>query len=163
MPDVSCFHHIRNRADRVLDWHRWVDAPKAVNVNIVRPEPAQRIGEKVLDRDRAPIDSCPKAGGIAQRAELDTEYGLLAVAASQSLAQQQFIVAHAVVIAGVEQSDSGVKCGMDRGDALGLVGWAVEVGHSHAPQSDRGYARTDGAEHVSDHTIFSYQVEIGEV
>src|SRR5574342_1417664 len=109
MPNVSGFYHLRNRANGVFDWHNGVDTSKPVNINIVCPEPAQRIGEKVFDRDRAPVDSSPSAGGIAQRAELDTQYGLLAVAASQSLAQQQLIVAHAVVIAGVEQCDTGVE------------------------------------------------------
>jgi hypothetical protein len=60
-------------------------------------------------------------------------------------------VAHAVEVAGVEQIDAGVERGMDRGDALGAVGGAVEVGHPHAAQPEDGDLGAGGTERAGDH------------
>ena len=59
----------------------------------------------------------------------------------QSVADQQLVVAGRVVVARVEQGDAGVERGLDRGDRLRLVGGAVEVGHAHAAEPERGDGR----------------------
>ena len=46
-------------------------------------------------------------------------------------------MAHAVEVAGVEQGDAGIECGVDGGDALAAVGRAVEVRHAHAAEADK--------------------------
>jgi hypothetical protein len=79
----------------------------------------------------------------AQGAELDADQHIVAGTAVQRVIDQHLIVAHAVEVAGVEQSIPGVQCGMDRSDALGAVSWAVEVvpmqPRPMADQPDRYY------------------------
>jgi hypothetical protein len=55
-------------------------------------------------------------------------------------------VAHAVEIAGIEERNAGIERGVDRGDALAAVGWAIKVGHAHAAKSDGRDFRAVGAE-----------------
>jgi hypothetical protein len=55
---------------------------------------------------------------------------------------EQLVVAHAVVVAGIEQADPGVQRRVDGGDAFGLVGGTVGAGHRHAAQTDRRHLRT---------------------
>jgi hypothetical protein len=64
---------------------------------------------------------------------------------------EKLVVAHAVVVTGVEQADPGVQGGPDGGDALGLVGRAIGAGHPHAAQPDRRHPRTGGSQPSRDH------------
>jgi hypothetical protein len=57
--DVAGLDHLRDGADRVLDRHRGIDAGGAVDVHVVRVEPAQRVGEEALDRGGPGIDARP--------------------------------------------------------------------------------------------------------
>ena len=45
----------------------------------------------------------------------------------------------------------GVERGVDRGDALRLVGRAVHAGHAHAAEAERGDGGAGGAERAGDH------------
>ena len=74
--DVARLDHLGDRADRLLDRHLGVEAAEPVDVDVVGAEPAQRVGEEVLHRDRAAVDADPAAAGIAQDAELDADHGL---------------------------------------------------------------------------------------
>ncbi len=42
---------------------------------------------------------------------------------------------HAIEITGIEEVNSGIQSSMDSGNAFGLVGRSVEIGHSHAPEA----------------------------
>ena len=70
---VAGLHHLRDRADRVLDRDRGVHAGEAVDVDVVGAEPLQRVGEEVLDRGRTPVDAGPAPLDVAQRPELDAQ------------------------------------------------------------------------------------------
>ena len=148
---VAGLHQVGDRADGLLDRDSGVDASEPVDVDVVGAEPRERVGEEGLDGRGSAVDADPAPGGVAQGAELDADRDLIAVAIAQRLAYQQFVVAHAVVVAAVEQGDPGVEGCPDGGDALRFVGGAVEVGHAHAAQSKRGDAGTGGAERASDH------------
>ncbi len=84
--------------------------------------------------------------GPAQDAELHADHDLVAVPAAECFAQQQLVVPHAVEVAGVEEVQPGVERGVDRRDALGLVGRSVEVGHAHQAEPERRDVGTGGAE-----------------
>jgi hypothetical protein len=106
------------------------------------PEALQRIGDKILDRGRTAVVAEKALVGIAQRAKLDADLHGIAIAARERLADQHFIVTHAVEIAGVEQGDPGIQRGVDGGDALAAIGGAVKIRHAHAAEADGG---DDGA------------------
>jgi len=59
--------------------------------------------------------------------------------AAQRVAQQQLVVAHAVEVAGVQQRDPRVQGGVDGGDALGVVGLAVDARHAHQAEARAGH------------------------
>ena len=104
-----------------------IEPRRAVDVDIVDAEAAERIGEEVLHRERPRIVARPVPGRIAQRAELDADDDAVAVAPGKRLADQHLVVAHAVEVAGVEERDAGIESGVDRGDALAAIGRAVKV------------------------------------
>ena len=60
-------------------------------------------------------------------------------------------MAHAVVVAGVEEGDPGLDRRMDRGDALATVRRTVEIGHAHAAEAEGADRRTVLAERAGDH------------
>ena len=53
--DVARLHQLRDRADGLLDRHVGEDAAGPVDVDVVGAEPAERVGEEVLDRRRAQV------------------------------------------------------------------------------------------------------------
>ena len=113
---------------------------------MVGAQPPQRVGEEVGDRLRARVDAAEAAVGAAQRAELDADQRLAALARRQRVADQQLVVAHPVEVAGVEQRHAGVERGMDRRDALGVLDGRVGARHAHAAEADRADRRAAGAE-----------------
>ena len=136
--DVSGLHHVGDGADRLLDRHRRVEPRGTIDIDGFNAEPLQRVGQKILHRGGAAIHAAEAHRGIAQRAELDADLQIVAIAAGERFADQHLIVAHAVEIAGVEQGDAGIERGVDGGDALAAVGRAVEVRHAHAAEADGG-------------------------
>ena len=133
---VAGLHQVGDRADRVFDRHRRIEPRRAVDVDVIDAEPRQAVREEVLHRGGARVEAEPAAVGAAQGAELHREQGLVAPAA-QRAADEQLVVAHAVEVAGVEQRDAAIERGVDRRDALGLVGRAVHAGHAHAAERER--------------------------
>jgi hypothetical protein len=89
--------------------------------------------------------------GSAQCSKLHTDDCAVPVPATQRLPDQQLIVPHAVVIAGVEQLDPGVKGRADRGDALWLIRRTIDTGHAHAAQPNRRDERTGRPQLSCDH------------
>src|SRR5205814_1643849 len=91
------------------------------------------------------VDAQPASVRSAQRTKFHREQGLVA-AVMQRPADEQFIVADTVEVAGVEQRDPSVKGGMDCGNALALVCRTVHAGHAHAAErqrKDRGTYRAE--------------------
>ena len=134
--DEPGLDHFGDGADRVLDRHVGIDARRPVDVDMVGAQPLQRIGERGLERLGPGVVAQPVAERIAQRAELDRQQEPVAVLTLQRLADQHFIVAHAVEVAGVEQRHPGLDGGVNGGDAFGPVGGAVHVRHAHASEAE---------------------------
>ena len=93
------------------------------------------------NRDR-PMNTPMNTVVIAHRtcprdARVDADQHLLARTLLERTRDQHLVVAHSVEIAGVEQVDAIVDRGVDRGDALRLVGGSVHPGHAHASEADR--------------------------
>ena len=70
----------------------------------------------------------------------------LVATAFQRAADEHFVVAHAVEVAGVDQVHAAIDRGMDRGDALVLVRVPVHAGHAHASQRNGKHLRAVCAE-----------------
>ena len=116
-----------------------IETGGTVDVDIVRAEPLERIGERCLDRIGTQIEAEELPVRAAQRAELDAQQIALARHVAQRRGDQHLVVAHAVEIAGIEQRDAGIERRPDGGHALVRVGRPVEVRHAHAAEADGGY------------------------
>ena len=125
--DVPGLHHLGEDTDGLLDRQRVVDPSRSVDVDVVRAQSAQAVGEEVPDRRRPGVDAAPAPVRSAQGAELHAENDVLAPAATEGVAKEQLVVAHAIEVTRVEESDSRVEGRVNRGNALLIVGRAVEV------------------------------------
>jgi hypothetical protein len=109
-----------------------------------------------------PVDADDRAVGCAQQPELHADRDAVAIAPAERLADQQLVVAGRVVVAGVQERDASVESGVDRGDALGLVGGAVEVGHPHAAETDLGDPEAGRAERSHVHELSPFRCAMTE-
>src|SRR5439155_20767148 len=110
--DVAGLDKLCNRAYGLLNRHRGIEAAGTVDVDIVGLEPAQRVGDEILHGRRPGVDAEPRAGGIAQCAELDADHGAAAPPAAYPRAEPLLVMAHAAVAAGIAEGDSGVQRGL---------------------------------------------------
>ena len=124
--DPAFVDAVLERADGVLDRHLRIEPRGAIDVDHLDPQPLKRVGEEVLDRCGTAVESDPTAGMVAQRVELDAKHVIVAGNALERLADQHLVVAHAVKVAGVDERNSCIERGMDRGDALAAIGWAID-------------------------------------
>ena len=67
-----------DRADGLLDRHGRVDPRGPVDVDVVRAEPAQRVGQEVLHRLGPVVDADPAVRRVAEPAELDADRDVVA-------------------------------------------------------------------------------------
>jgi hypothetical protein len=113
---------------------------------MVEPKPLQRVGEEIPHRRRPSVVAVPAIGRIAQRTELDADKRAVALGSFQRLADQHFVMAHAVEVAGIEQIDAGIEGGVDGGDALRAIGRSIHARHAHAAEAQGRNARPRFAE-----------------
>ncbi|CAM5707608.1 hypothetical protein SGLAM104S_03786 [Streptomyces glaucescens] len=149
VPDVPLFDQFGNGADGLLDGDGRVEAGEPVHVDVVDAEALERVRGEVLHGLRQAVDAQPGAVGAAQRAELHADQRLFAAGCgggAQGFGEEQFVVAHAVEVAGVEQGDAGFEGRVDGGDGLGAVGVAVQRGHAHAAEGEGGDLGAGGSE-----------------
>jgi hypothetical protein len=136
---IAGFHEVNHRTDRVLDRHRLIQARRAIDVDVIRAEPDQRIREEVLHRRGLCVNAAHAVVGAAQHAELDRELDLVA-AAGDRFADEELVVSRAVEVGSIKKCHAAFDRGVNDGDALRVVRLAVGAGHSHAAESDsRGY------------------------
>src|SRR4029077_18085103 len=107
----------RNAPAGFLDRTVRSEPRRTIDVDIVGPQPAQAIAQKILHGSRARVIKPKTPGGVAKRTELDADLHAFARTIAQGLRDQQFVVAGAIEIAGVEQRDAGVERGVDGGAA----------------------------------------------
>jgi hypothetical protein len=103
---------------------------------MVGSEPLKRVGERGLDSSGPRVIAEPAAIRAALGPKFDADQRAIAVGALKCSADQHFVVAHGVEIARVDQVDARVERGMNRGDALGLVGRSITSRHPHAAESE---------------------------
>jgi len=144
--DVPGPDHLRDRPDRVLDGHPRVEPGGLVQVHVVGAEPGQRVGQRVLYRGRAGVVPDERAGRVPLPAELHLDEYAVPADPAQRAPQQQLVVAHAVEVTGVEQRDPRVESGADGGDALVVVGLAVDARHAHQAKPGAGHHRPAAAQ-----------------
>ena len=131
----------------VFDRHRRIEPGRAVDIDIIGAEAAQRVGDKVLHRRGPAVDATERAGRIAQRAELHRDDDAVARCALERPADQHLVVTHAVEVAGIDQRDPGVHRCADRGDAFGFVRRPISAWrHSHAAKAQNADRRSGPAE-----------------
>ena len=76
--------------------------------------------------------------GIADDAELGGDDDAVAPALDR-LADEDLVGVRTVDVGRVEERDPEIERAVDRGDAFGLVGRAVELGHAHAAEAEGGH------------------------
>ena len=121
--DVPGLHEIGDRANRLFDRDGGIQAAGPIDVDVIDAQPRERVPEKVLHRGGPRVHADPASVRAAQGAELHREQRLIATILKRP-ADQQLVMSCTVVVAGVEQRDALVERGMNRGDALALVGRA---------------------------------------
>ena len=123
-----------------------IDAMLVVEVDVVDAEAVQRRRRSLPHVLRAAVDARGRLPScLAHVAELGGEHDLVAAAADR-LADQLLVGEGAVHIGGVEKIDAEIERAMDRGDRLVVVAAAIELGHAHAAESQRGNGEAGGAE-----------------
>ena len=126
-----------HRADRLLDRRVRVDAVLVVDVDVVGAEPLQRSvagGEDVL-AVAADAQSLALLG--ADVPELRREHDFVAPALDRA-AHEPLVLERPVRVSRVEEVDAELERAVDRRDRLALVRRSVELGHTHAPEAQRG-------------------------
>ena len=91
----------------------------------------------VLTAAGSRMEPKPRVVRPALRPELHGEQRFL-TATGEGATNEHFVMAHAIEVACVHQIDPGVERGMDRRDALLLIGWTVSTRHAHAPEGRTG-------------------------
>ena len=76
--------------------------------------------------------------GVAHDAELGGDDDPVAPALDR-LADEDLVGVRAVDVGRVEERDPEIERAVDRRDAFGLVGRAVELGHAHAAEAEGGH------------------------
>src|SRR3546814_8559618 len=93
--DMSCLHHVGDRADGLLDRHLRIEPGGPVDVDVVDAQALQRIGEEGLHRRRPAVEADPATGRVAQGAELDAELVTVARHAPERFRYQHLVVSPA--------------------------------------------------------------------
>src|SRR6266508_2854307 len=151
--DVAGLHHLRDCADGLFDRDVGEHPARPVDIDVVGAEPAERVGEEVLHGLWAQVVADDRPVGRAHEPELDANDGLLALPAAKRLPDEELVVPGRVVVACVDQADPGVERRLNGGDRLCLVGGAVEVGHTHAAEPERGNGEAGRAEGARVHRV----------
>src|SRR5262249_17257850 len=79
-------------------------------------------------------------------AKLGGQHDLRPAATRQSLAEQGLVVAPAVHVGAVDESDAAIDSVMDHANAFAIIALAVDAGERHAAQPDWAHAEGGGAE-----------------
>src|SRR5690606_22321084 len=135
--DVPLLDELRDGSHRFLNGDVGIEARRAVDVDVVDAEPAQRVGQRVLDVVGVDIEPRRHPFGSQLRAELHREHDVVAAATLYRLANEQLVVAGPVEVGGVDQCAAGVEIGPDYSDAFGGVGGPVGAGQAHAAETGR--------------------------
>jgi hypothetical protein len=140
--DLALLDELGQRADRLLDGDVGIDAMLVVEVDVVGAEALERSFDRAADVLRRPVLTAhgrhvARVGGVHAQVELRRDDVLVAAALDRAT-DQQLVRQGAVDLRRVEEVDAEPESAMDRLDGLVLVSRAVESGHPHATEPDRG-------------------------
>ena len=139
--DLALLHELGHRADGLLDRRVGVDAVLVVEVDVVDAEAPQRsLGRLAHVLGPAADAAGGRVVGVADDAELGRQHDLVAAAGDRA-ADELLVGVRAVDVGGVEEGHAEVERAVDRGDRLGVVAAAVELGHAHAAEAEGGDGR----------------------
>jgi hypothetical protein len=123
-------------APTVFDRHLRIEARGSIDVDDVDAEALQTIRGERLHRGRASVHAEPAPVRPPERAEFHRNLHLVAHP-FDAATDEKLVVAHAVEVARVDERHAPLDGAADGGEALGLVRFAVNPRHTHAPQPDR--------------------------
>src|SRR5262245_43388918 len=83
VPYETRSHHLGHGTNGLLDRHCGVDAAQAVDIHVVRPETAQRVGEESLDGRGTPVNTKHVTLCIAQRSAFHADDRTRAIASPE--------------------------------------------------------------------------------
>jgi hypothetical protein len=150
---VAGLHELGDGAHRLFDRHLRIDAPEPVDVDVVGAEAGQGVGERVLDRLRRPSMPRISPPGPRSTPNLTLSTNSSRLRPRRASRSRSSFSPRGVVVGRVEERDSRIERGVNRRDALHLVGRAIERRHPHAARAPRRPARSNRAcEDARDHS-----------
>lgn len=140
--NLAFFDQVGDRAYDIFYGDAVVEATGLIEVDGVDAQAYEGVIDEVFDGDGSEIEAEPLAV-VEDRAEFDADECVVS-SAFDGFAYQEFIVAVAIEIAGVEEVDAVVQGLADGGDAFVLVvgGTAPDGRHAHAAEAEFGYEGT---------------------
>ena len=135
-PHFALVHEPGHRADGLLDRDLRVHAVLIVEVDGLHAEPAQARVARARHVLGAAVHA-RTAVGVPHLTELGGEHRLPSPALDRP-ADEVFVVAPAVQIGGVEEVDAEVERPVNDPDRHRVVTLAVDAGHGHTAETDRG-------------------------
>ena len=126
-----------HRGHGLLDRGLEVDAVLVVEVDVVDAEALERRVARVPDVVAVAADAEPLALLAADVAELRRDDDLVA-ASDDRTADEPLVRQRAVHVGRVEERDAELESPVDGRDRLVVVSRAVELGHAHAAEPERG-------------------------
>src|SRR5436190_18712697 len=148
-----------HRADRFLDWHARVDTVLIIDVDRRDAQSLQRRLARATHVFRRPIDPEPRSVFLAHVAELCCEHDLVATVAN-GLADEPLVREWPVNVGGVQKIDAEIQRSANRRNRLRVVTLTVELGHSHAAETDGRDHRTAAPKLTSLHDVTVFILRI---
>src|SRR5205807_530673 len=106
--NVARLDQIRNGANRVLDRYSRIESCRPVDVDVIDAQTREAVDEKVSDRYRPGVDAAPTTVRATESAKLHREQRGIATV-TQRPADQHFVMAGAIEIAGVQERDALIE------------------------------------------------------
>src|SRR6185437_4802082 len=138
MPHLSRAYEIGHRSDRILDRHLGIDAMLIVEIDVIHAQTPQRCIARLPHVIRRAVDAKIGTGFRAHVPELGREHYPVATIADR-LSNELLVGEGSVHVRCVQQRYSELDRAMNRRDRFAVIMCAVEVAHSHAPESECGY------------------------
>jgi len=136
--DFALANEIGESADGFLDGSFGIDAVLVVQIDRVDAEALEAGvagGANVSGRAVDAAKGC--VGFVADDAEFCGEEDFISDTAN-GLADENFIVTVAVYVGGIEKGHAEIERAMDGSDRFGILTSAIEFGHAHATEAERG-------------------------
>ena len=138
---LALLDELLHRAHRLLDRRVRVHAVLVVEIDVVDAQAAERSVARLMHVLGIAAHAQPLAVRPPHVAELGGEHHLVA-ATSDGATHELLVRERAVHVGRVEEVHAQLERSLDRRDRLRLVALAVELGHAHAAESERGHRQS---------------------